>query len=311
DPAVCDLSRVMRLPGFVHRKEKDEPFLSHIVAISSAEPHRALVLLKTFRPPKEIKQEDRPQQPGQPAQPSHDDDELRQQWKKLNTEAIRRYSDWVPDIFARADKSGAGGYRVTSAELGRDNEEDLSFHPGGIGDWGVHDLGEPRQGGGAPIDIVEQYLHKDFKEAVRWLAQKLGRDPHDYLPKPKPKANGQGSGDTATDAEIVWLAKLSTVQYERERVAAAEKLGVRSATLDKLVTNERAKQAYAKAAPEKAKQEQAAKSEAERLLTELNRDNCVVLDGARTRILRFEEIEHDAGGEHYVYRVPTFLRFED
>jgi hypothetical protein len=27
--------------------------------------------------------------------------------------------------------------------------------------------------------------------------------------------------------------------------------------------------------------------------------------------LRFEEIEHDAGGEHYVYRVPTFLRVED
>src|SRR5215472_3483137 len=113
DPAVCDLSRVMRLAGFVHRKEKDKPFLSHIVAISSAEPHRALVLLKAFRPPKEIKQ-DRPQQR-----------------KKLNTEAIRRYADWVPDIFARADKTSAGGYRVTSVELGRDNEEDLSFHPDG------------------------------------------------------------------------------------------------------------------------------------------------------------------------------------
>jgi hypothetical protein len=46
-------------------------------------------------------------------------------------------------------------------------------------------------------------------------------------------------------------------------------------------------------------------------MAELNRDNCVVLDGARIRVLRFEEVEHDAGGEHYVYRVPTFLRFED
>src|SRR5262249_28748879 len=185
-------------------------------------------------------------------------------------------------------------------------EEDLSFHAEGIKDFGVHDLGDPRGGSRTPIDIVEQYLHKDFKEAVRWLAQKLGRDPQDYLPKPK--ANGQGSGDAATDAEGARLAKLSTVQYERERLGAAEKLGVRSGTLDKLVTNERAKQAYAKAAPGKAKQEKVAKTEAERLLTELNRDNCVVLDGARTRILRFEEIEHDVGGEHYVYRVPTFLR---
>src|SRR5262249_56184719 len=82
---------------------------------------------------------------------------------------------------------------------------------------------------------------------------------------------------------------------------------MRTTTLDKLVINERAKQAHTKASP----QAQAAKTEAERLLAELNRDNCVVLDGARIRVLRFEEVEHDAGGEHYVYRVPTFLRFED
>jgi hypothetical protein len=73
------------------------------------------------------------------------------------------------------------------------------------------------------------------------------------------------------------------------------------------VINERAKQAHTKAPP----QGQAAKTETERLLAELNRDNSVVLDGARTRVLRFEEVEHDAGGEHYIYRVPTFLRFED
>jgi len=43
----------------------------------------------------------------------------------------------------------------------------------------------------------------------------------------------------------------------------------------------------------------------------MNAKNTVVLDGARTRVLRFEEVEHDAGGEHYVYHVPTFLRFDD
>jgi hypothetical protein len=47
------------------------------------------------------------------------------------------------------------------------------------------------------------------------------------------------------------------------------------------------------------------------LLAELNRDNCVVLDGARTKVLRFEDDEYDAGGEHYVYRVSTFLTFDD
>src|SRR6516225_4491568 len=37
DPAVHDLPRVMRLAGFVHRKEKDKPFLSHIVAVNGVE----------------------------------------------------------------------------------------------------------------------------------------------------------------------------------------------------------------------------------------------------------------------------------
>jgi hypothetical protein len=51
--------------------------------------------------------------------------------------------------------------------------------------------------------------------------------------------------------------------------------------------------------------------ELERLLAELNAENCVVLDGARTMVLRFETDEREAGGERYVYRLPTFLRFYD
>jgi len=52
-------------------------------------------------------------------------------------------------------------------------------------------------------------------------------------------------------------------------------------------------------------------AEAEEILAELNRDNAVVLCGSRTRVLRFEDAPHEAGGERYVYRLPTFLRFGD
>jgi hypothetical protein len=52
-------------------------------------------------------------------------------------------------------------------------------------------------------------------------------------------------------------------------------------------------------------------SESEEILAELNRDNAVVLDCARTMVLRFEEVPHEAGGERYLYRLPTFLRFPD
>jgi hypothetical protein len=225
DPAVHDLPRVMRLAGFIWHKE-GEPFRSRIVVVNGIDLPRASVLLKTFRPAKEKKK-------AAPPPPPPGDDELREKWKKLNSEAIRRYSDWVPDIFPNATKT-AEGYRVTSTDLGRDLEEDLSFHAKGIKDFGVHDMGDPRGGSRTPIDIVEEYGRKDFNEAVRWLAQKLGLDPNDYLPKP-------GTGDPAMDAEIERLAKLSAVDYERERTGAAKKLGMRIKFLDNLVIKARAR----------------------------------------------------------------------
>src|SRR5215471_2257820 len=140
---VHDLPRVMRLAGFVHRKA--EPFLSHIVALNGSELCRASMLLKTFRPAK--KKEEPPPPPPPPVG-------LREKWKKLNREAILRYSDWVPDIFPNATSTSEGGYRVSSVDLARDLNEDLSFHPDGIKDFGVHDMGDPRGGKRTPIDIV-------------------------------------------------------------------------------------------------------------------------------------------------------------
>jgi len=152
DPAVHDLPRVMRLAGFVWHKE-GEPFLSHIVAVNGVELPRASILLKTFRPAK-VKKEEKPEPEPKP-QPQPQDDELREKWKKLNTEAILRYSDWVPDIFPSATRTSEGGYRVSSVDLGRDREEDLSFHAKGIKDFGEHDMGDARGGKRMPIDIVE------------------------------------------------------------------------------------------------------------------------------------------------------------
>jgi hypothetical protein len=136
-------------------------------------------------------------------------------------------------------------------------------------------MGDPREGRRTPIDIVKQYLHNDFNEAVCWLAEKLDLVPNDYLPKPKDN-DQQGSGDPTVEAEITRLAALSTVKYERERKAAAKKLTLRTETLDRLVTNERAKQTHTEISPEKSEQEQD-----EQVLAELNRDNCVVCSTAR------------------------------
>ena len=49
----------------------------------------------------------------------------------------------------------------------------------------------------------------------------------------------------------------------------------------------------------------------ERILTELNNQNAVVIDGGKTLVLRFERMEHSAGGDRYTYLEPTFLSFSD
>jgi putative DNA primase/helicase len=54
DKKVHDLPRVMRLPGFVHRK--GEPFLTRIVSISETAPYPAAIFLEKFPRPE-------PQQP--------------------------------------------------------------------------------------------------------------------------------------------------------------------------------------------------------------------------------------------------------
>lgn len=46
DASVCDLPRVMRLPGFEHRKR--EPFLSHIVALCDRGPYTVAELVQAF-----------------------------------------------------------------------------------------------------------------------------------------------------------------------------------------------------------------------------------------------------------------------
>ena len=95
-------------------------------------------------------------------------------FKRVNDAAMRSFDAWVPALFPAA-KRVAKGYRVASAALGRELEEDLTFHEEGIKDFGVHDLGDPREGRRTPIDVVIEWsAHKKPAEALHWLAGKLG-----------------------------------------------------------------------------------------------------------------------------------------
>lgn len=101
-------------------------------------------------------------------------------FRQVNDLALRNASSWVPTVFGGAAKfqSGTGAWRISSKELGRHLEEDLSIAPTGIVDFGVHDMGDARQGKRTPVDIViEHGGASDAKTAAFWLCEQIGVRP--------------------------------------------------------------------------------------------------------------------------------------
>jgi AAA domain len=107
-------------------------------------------------------------------------------WKNVNQAAMDNLGAWAPVLFpAAVYQTGTGAWRVSSKNLGRDLEEDLSIHPSGIRDWGIDDQSAPsgrqKHGAGAhsPISLVMQNRNVDAVEAATWLCDRLGRRPED------------------------------------------------------------------------------------------------------------------------------------
>jgi hypothetical protein len=100
-------------------------------------------------------------------------------WRTVNDRALSNLHAWVQSVFPTARwQSGTGAYRVKQKDMGETYEEDLSIHPDGIKDFGVGDMGDPKDGGRSPIDIVQDYLPaRDAREAAFWLCDRLGLRP--------------------------------------------------------------------------------------------------------------------------------------
>lgn len=97
-------------------------------------------------------------------------------YQNVNQRAMEGLSLWVPTLFGPAARTYHGnGYRVSSRALGRNLEEDLSITPQGIVDFGVHDLGDARDGKRTPIDLAIEYGRGDnAKSAAFWLCGQMG-----------------------------------------------------------------------------------------------------------------------------------------
>jgi putative DNA primase/helicase len=153
----------MRLPGFVHQKA--EPFMVRIVQVDERLPYSAEQILAEFPPQKARKA----------PPPNGHDKSTPDGDHALNTAALTKLDTWVPKLFPAAHRMESGVWRVSSADLDRDLEEDLSIAPGGIVDFGVHDVGDPREGKRTPIDLVIEHGDEAARAAPRqWLADRLG-----------------------------------------------------------------------------------------------------------------------------------------
>lgn len=87
---------------------------------------------------------------------------------KVNKLSLNHLPVWVPWLLPFAKASG-DGYRVSSYDLGRDLEEDLSITPAGIKDFGVADMGDERGGCRTAIDLVIE--HGEDAGLLRVLCQ--------------------------------------------------------------------------------------------------------------------------------------------
>lgn len=96
-------------------------------------------------------------------------------FQRVNAMALALLDAWVPSLFPTARRVDQG-FRVRQADLpGRTGlEEDLSISRDGIIDFGVYDMGDAKGGRRSAIDLVIEWLGLGERDALTWLADKLG-----------------------------------------------------------------------------------------------------------------------------------------
>src|SRR5262249_7255158 len=104
---------------------------------------------------------------------------------------------------------------------------------------------------------------------------------------------------------------LNAVEIDALLRLTAKKAGVGLRPLTSMLKQARDAQEAEREQAAKARRRAERRKEAGPLLAEMNRDNCVVLDGSKVWVLRFEQVHHNLSGRRYSYRVPIFLRRDD
>jgi hypothetical protein len=135
-------------------------------------------------------------------------------FSEINRLALSAIEKWFPQIFPTAKQEpGTGAWRVSSKDLGRPLEEDLSMHP----TEGGRDFGTEKSV--SPIDVViEHGVATDAVQAALWLCDQLRVDPADLGWKGKPRKNRSKKTDDNADnpdQDTDWYSRCLTGAEDR------------------------------------------------------------------------------------------------
>lgn len=172
DTTVFNAARIWRVPGTwsrkgdsvpdrPHRKARIVQHVHHLDRVTLARVYAFIAAHETL-----LAESDKPAGTlASKAASEYPADERK--YKMLNDHAMRRIPEWVPNFFPDA-RPYKEGYRISSQDLGRIFEEDLTIHPYplGIKDFAVADQGDAREGRRTPVSLIAEFCNDGDKEAA-------------------------------------------------------------------------------------------------------------------------------------------------
>lgn len=183
DTMIFNASRIWRVPGTWARKGDNTPDRPHRKAAILENVHHLSVVrleqINSFSAAYEHLIPERQRSNGtlnggtSKHATEYPQDERR--FKLLNDNAMRRVQEWCPVFFPSA-RPYREGFRISSNDLGRIFEEDVTIHPWplGIKDFGSADQGDATEGRRTPIALIAEFCFAGDKElAARRLADIL------------------------------------------------------------------------------------------------------------------------------------------
>jgi hypothetical protein len=93
-------------------------------------------------------------------------------FRQVNDLALRNIEAWVKRLFPKARRYPDGKWRISSADLGRDLEEDISIHPSGIQDFGLEQTK-------TAVSLYAEHMGMKPEEAALQLCEAIGVEPVD------------------------------------------------------------------------------------------------------------------------------------